>query len=184
MSFFFSFLSSLVFPQIERERERRHIIGYREKQSYSLLIFSDGFLWRIFSLLRAGEVFKYIYLWLEGMGTSCPGFYFAPLPGVLALDSPHLFTTTSVRKLIFLFPTSVDGRSSLFRLRVLANHLASNFFPPLSGDSLGLLYVPVSHSLPIRSPSTNICLFPFWPGFVTLGLTYIISLNGHSLTAC
>ena len=41
MSFFFSFLSSLVFLQIERERERGYIIGYREKQSYSLLIFSD-----------------------------------------------------------------------------------------------------------------------------------------------
>ena len=56
------------------------------------------------------------------------------LPGVLALDS---FATTSVRKLIFLFPTSADGRSSHFRLRVLANHLASIVFPPLSGDSLG-----------------------------------------------
>ena len=60
-----------------------------------------------------------------------------PLPGVLALD---LFAMTSVQKLIFLFPTSADGRSSHFRLRVLANHLASIFFPPLSGDSLGLLY--------------------------------------------
>ena len=71
-----------------------------------------------------------------------------------------------------------------FRFGVLANHLAFIFFLPPSGDSLGLLYVPVPHSLPIRSQSTNICWFPFWPGFATSGLTYIISLNGHSLTAC
>ena len=47
------------------------------------------------------------------------------------------------------------------------------FFLPLSSDSLGLLYVPIPHSLPIRSESANICWFPFWPGFVTSGLTYI-----------
>ena len=82
-----------------------------------------------------------------------------PLPGVLAvLDS---FTTTSVQKLIFLFPISSDGRSSHFRLMVLANHLTSIFFLPLSGDSLGLIYVPVPPSLPIWSQSTNICWFPF-----------------------
>ena len=81
-----------------------------------------------------------------------------------------------------LFP--LTGRRCHFRFRVRANHLAFIFFLPLSGDSLGLLYVPVPHSLPIRSQSTNICYFPFWPGFVTSGLAYIISLNGHSLTAC
>ena len=82
------------------------------------------------------------------------------------------FTTTSVPKLIFLFPISTDGRRGLFLLfGILANHLASIFFLPLSGDSLGLLYVPVPHSLPIRSQSTNICWFPFWPGFVTWTLT-------------
>ena len=82
----------------------------------------------------------------------------------------------------FLFPLMEEG--GYFHLGVLANHLAFIFFLPPSGDSLGLLYVPVPHSLPIRSQSTNICWFPFWPGFVTSGLTYIISLNGHSLTAC
>ena len=111
-----------------------------------------------------------------------PGF--GASPRVWHENPPHLFTTTSVPQLIFLFPISADGRSSHFRLRVLANHLASIFFLPLSGDSLGLLHVPVPHSLPIRSQSTNICWFPFWLGFVTSGLTYIISLNGHSLTAC
>ena len=67
----------------------------------------------------------------------------------------------------FLFPLTEEG--GYFRFGVLANHLAFIFFLPPSGDSLGLLYVPVPHSLPIRSQSTNISWFPFWPGFVTSG---------------
>ena len=59
----------------------------------------------------------------------------------------------------------------------------SIFFLLLSGDSLGLLYVPVPHSLLIRSQSTNICCFPFWPGFVTWGIDQDSSFNGQSL-AC
>ena len=66
---------------------------------------------------------------------------------------------------------------------ILTNHLASLFFLPLSGDLLGLLYVSVPHSLPIRSQSTNICWFPFWPGFVTWGIDLNSSFNGQSL-AC
>ena len=45
---FFSFF----FLQIERERERVYKIGYKEKQSQSYLSYLDGFLWRIFLLLR------------------------------------------------------------------------------------------------------------------------------------
>ena len=93
--------------------------------------------------------------------SSCPRFFLLSLPGAWRQIHPHLFTTTSVPKLIFLFPISTDGRRGLFPLGILANHLASIFFLPLSGDSLGLLYIPVPHSLPIRSQSTNICWFPF-----------------------
>ena len=52
---FFSF----VFIQIERERERKRIykIGYKEKQSQSYLSYLDGFLWRIFLLLRANRLY-------------------------------------------------------------------------------------------------------------------------------
>ena len=99
----------------------------------------------------------------------CPRSFPLSLSGVLAWDS-HPLTTTSSSKLIISFPISADGRSSHFRLRVLANHLASVFFLPLSGDSLGLLYVPVPYTLPIWSQSTNICWFAFWPGFVTWGI--------------
>ena len=80
-----------------------------------------------------------------------------------------------------LFPLTEEG--GYFRFGILANHLASIFFLPLSGDSLGLLYVPVPHSFPIRSQSTNICCFPFWPGFVTWGIDLDSSFNGQSL-AC
>ena len=48
----------------------------------------------------------------------------------------------------------LTGRRCHFRFRVLANHLASIFFLPLSGDSLGLLYVSVPHSLPIWSQTS------------------------------
>ena len=93
------------------------------------------------------------------------------------------FGMTSVPKLIFFFPISTDGKKVPLPFWVLANHLASTFFLPLSGDSLGLLYVPVPHSLPIRSQSTNTCWFPFWPGFVTWGIDLNSSFNGQSL-AC
>ena len=153
MSFFFSFFFSLS-SNWERERVYNWVLGETvSKFTYLISMDSCGEYFLFHRLAK----FLNIYLWLEGMGTSCPGLYFAPLPGVLALDSPHLFTTTSVPKLIFLFPTSADGRTSHFHLRVLANHLAFFFFLPLSGDSLGLLYVPVLPSLPIWSPSTNIC---------------------------
>ena len=81
--------------------------------------------------------------------------------------------------LIPYFRWRKKGAISVFG--VLANHLASIFFLPLSGNSLGLLYVPVPHSLPIRSQSTNICWFPFWPGFVTWGIDLNSSFNGQSL---
>ena len=55
MSFFFSFLSS--FFKL-RERERGYIkIGYKQKQSQSYLSYLDGFLWRIFLLLRADRLY-------------------------------------------------------------------------------------------------------------------------------
>ena len=50
LPFFLSFSLSLNW-------EREYIIGYREKQSYNLLIFSDGFLWRTFALLRADGLY-------------------------------------------------------------------------------------------------------------------------------
>ena len=120
-------------------------------------------------------------------------FFFFPLSKILSafftrslgmgLASSHDDLIFKTDFLIPYFCWRKKGAISAFG--ILANHLASIIFLPLSADSLGLLYVPVPTSLPIRSQSTNICWVPFWPGFVTSGLTYItISLNGHSLTAC
>ena len=126
MSFFFSFLSFSVFLRIERERERKrerererervYKIEYKEKQSQNYLSYLDGFLWRIFLLLRA--LFFY--------------------PEFLALVPS---ATNPVQELIFSFLFSLTGRRCQFRFRVPANHLASTFFLPVSGDSLGLLDV-------------------------------------------
>ena len=144
---FFSFLSSSVFPQTEREREDIWLgIGRNSLKIY--LSYFDGFLWRIFPLLQANRLDVLFSPGLKVWLLLVQDTFHLPLPGVLALDSS---ATTFVQQLIFFFPTSADGRSSHFCLRVLANHfwlLSSSF--PWSGDSLGLLYVTR-----VRLPSTD-----------------------------
>ena len=150
----------------------------------------DGFLRRVFSLLRAGGIYISIVLWLEGIGSSsCPRFFPLSSPGVLAQDSPHLFTVASLFETLLhpefgmrlrsprplfqnwfsysLFP--LTERRCHFRFWVLANHFASIFFLPLSGDFFGLLYVQYLPSLSIRSQSANICWLSLWPTFFTFG---------------
>ena len=81
---FFSF----VFLQIEREREREGVykIGYKEKQSQGYLSYLDGFLWRIFPLLRANRLYAIFNTGLKKMAPSCLRYFFCLLlPGVLAL---------------------------------------------------------------------------------------------------
>ena len=97
----------------------------------------------------------------------------------MGLVSSHDDLSFKTDFLFSYFRWREEGATSV--LGIVANHLASIFFLPLSGDSLGLLYVPVPHSLPIRSKSTNICWFPFWPGFVTWGIDLNSSFNGQSL---
>ena len=110
MSFFFSFLSFSVFLQIERERERGYIkLGIRRNSPKVYISYFDGFLWRIFLLLRA-----------------------LLLPGVLGFSSVRHepCPTTNFSPFFFL----LTGRRCHFRFRVPANHLASTFFLPVSGD--------------------------------------------------
>ena len=94
------------------------------------------------------------------------------LPGVLALGS---LAVTSVQQLIFLLSISADGKESPLP-------------PKGSSQSFGFSLVrwfvtatichPVSHSLSIRSPSTNICfsfngqpkLTQFFVSFLTVNL--------------
>ena len=126
---FFSF----VYLQILRERERGYIkIGYKEKQSQSYLSYLDGFLWRIFFLLRALH-----------------------LPGVLSFSSVRHEPCATTNFLIVYFcwregvPTSVSGSHPIVWL------LSSS---PLARRSVrATICHPVSHSFSIRSPSTNIC---------------------------
>ena len=44
------------------------------RNSLNVYLAFDGFIRRVFSLLRASGFF-YIYLWLEGIGPSCPRFF-------------------------------------------------------------------------------------------------------------
>ena len=90
-----------------------------------------------------------------------------PLPRVLALDS---FAMISVRKLIFFFPTSADGRSSHFRLRVLANHFGF-YLLPSPGQAIWM-----------RSQSTDSLthfLYFLWQAMRNWPIL-LSCLNGHS----
>ena len=122
MSFFFSFLSFSVFLQIERERERERVykIGYKEKQSQSYLSYLDGFLWRIFLLLRADRLYL-IFLVLARR------YFRLLLPGVLGFSSIRHKPCPTTNFLIVYFRWR-EG-SPHFRFGVSANRLASTFLP-------------------------------------------------------
>ena len=57
-----------------RERERVYKIGYKEKQSQGYLSYLDGFLWRIFPLLRANRLYAIFNTGLKKMASSCPRY--------------------------------------------------------------------------------------------------------------
>ena len=104
---FFSFVFSL---SSTWERERRYIkLGIRRNSPKVYLSYFDGFLRRIFLLLRA-----------------------LLLPGVLGFSSVRHEPCPTTNFSLFLF--SLTGRRCHFRFRVPANHLASTFFLPMSGD--------------------------------------------------
>ena len=108
--FLLFFLSFSVFLQIDRERERGYIkLGISRNSPKVYLSYFDGFLWRIFLLLRAFLV-----------------------PGVLGFSSVRHESCPTTNFSLFLF--SLTGRRCHFRLRVPANYLASTFFLPVSGD--------------------------------------------------
>ena len=125
----------------------------------------DGFLRRVFSLLRAGGFIYIALAWRHKVLLVQGSFRF--FTWSLAWDSPPSvhddislqnssspgawhetpFTVTSVPKLIFLFPISAYEKVGYFCFRILANHLASIFFLPLSGNSLGLLSLSPGHRM-------------------------------------
>ena len=128
LPFFISFSLSLNW-----EREREYIVGYWEKQSYNLLIFSDGFMWRKFSLIRADGLYVIfssgLKVWLLLVQDSFRYLYPESWHETRVLSRrPHLQNSFSLP----LFPLTEEG--GYFRFGILANHLASIFFLPLSGD--------------------------------------------------
>ena len=78
MSFFFSFLSSLVFLQIERERVYNWVQG--ETVLKFTYLYDDFPLENIFFFFRIDGIYSCILLWLEGMASTCPR-YFPSSPG-------------------------------------------------------------------------------------------------------
>ena len=125
----------------------------------------DGFLLRVFSLLRASGV---LYIaWLEGVGHLLVQDSFRFSLGISAAVSIYLitsttvlkipvlllrpefdtrfallFTATSVFKTDFLIPISADEKGCYFRFRILANHLASFFCQAIRSDYY--LFPPVT----------------------------------------
>ena len=187
MPFFFSFLSfSFKFRERERERERERVykIWYKEKQSQSYLsYFSTGFHWRIFLLLRANRLYAIFNTGVKNLGPSCPRYsfvFFDPFTGFGSSARYEPCPTTNFLTIYFRcregVPTSVLGSQPIIWL------LSSSSW---SGD---FFRATRCHPSPILFPSghpVQTSVFPFWPGFVTLGLTYIfLCLNGHSLAAC
>ena len=114
MSFFLFFLSFSL--SLNWERGGEYIIGYREKQSYSLLIFSDGFLWRIFSLLRADGLYVIFSSGLKVRVLPLVQDSFRFLYPESGHETRVLSRRPHLQKLIFLFPISTDGRRGLFPL--------------------------------------------------------------------
>ena len=125
---FFSF----VFLQIERERERVYKIGYKEKQSQIYLSYLDGFLWRIFLLLRADRLYLIFWTGLKIRLLLVRDFFFLFYPEYLAFGSVRHEPCPSTNFVFSFFRWREEGATSVFR--VPANHLASTFFLPVSGD--------------------------------------------------
>ena len=141
------------------------------------------FLWRVFLFLRANRLYAIFNTGLKKMASSCLAeFLRLLLPGVLGFGSVSYETCPITNFLIYFrwregVPTSVLGSQPIIWL------LSSS---PWSGDFfLGLLDVTQVPFFFHQVTQYKHLFFPFWPGFVTLGLTYILScFNSHSLTAC
>ena len=108
---------SFVFLQIERERERERVykIGYKEKQSQGYLSYLDGFLWRIFPLLRANRLYAIFNTDLKKMASRVRDILRLLLPRVLGFGSVPYEPCPTTNFLIICFrwregvPTSVLG---------------------------------------------------------------------------
>ena len=113
------------------------MIGYREKQSESLLIFTTTFLWRVFffffSLFSGWRHLFYFRVWLEGRVPfpSCPRYFRLSFPGVLAMGltpSGHDDVWSKTDFLISFFRRREEGTTSVLRSQPII-WLPSSIFP-------------------------------------------------------
>ena len=114
------------------ERERVYKTGYKEKQSQSYLSYLDGFLWRIFLLLRADRLYLIFSTGLKIRLLLVRDFLRLLLPGVLGFGSVRHEPCPTTNFFFYFFRWREEGATSVFR--VPPNHLASTFFLPVSGD--------------------------------------------------
>ena len=92
-----------------------------------LILFFDGFHWRIFLLLRANRLYAIFNTGLKNSGPSCLRYSFVFYPEYWVWFVSPLRTLPNNSLFYFLFP--LTGRSLHFRFGVSANHLASLFLP-------------------------------------------------------
>ena len=176
-SFLFFRLQSFLYWEKERERERER--GYIKLgiRRTGLKVYLSFFFFRRSS---CGEYFLFyglidfmlflVLAWRNGSFVSEIFFSSSFTRSTWLWFRPPRTLSNNYFSLFLFSPT---GRRCHFRFRVPANPLASTLFLPVSGDSLGLLDVT---PYPILYPSCHqvqTSVFPFWLGFVTLGLTHI-----------
>ena len=138
----FLLFCSFVFLQIVRERERVYKIGYKEKQSQSYLSYLDGFLWRIFLLLRTDRIYLIFSTGLKIRLLLVRDFLRLLLPGVLGFGSVRHEPCPTTN---FFFSFFADGKKVPL---------------PFLGSQPIICLLPSSFPCQAtrgRSPSTNIC---------------------------
>ena len=177
---FFSF----VFLQIEREREWYIKLGIRRySPKVTYLIFRRGSTGESFFFYGLIDFMLFLTLaWRKWLLRVSHNFFVFFYPEYLAFGYVSYEPCPKTNFLTINFrwregvPTSVLGCQPIIWL------LSSSSW---SGD---FFRATRCHPSPILFPSghpVQTSVFPFWTGFVTLGLTYILScLNGHSLAAC
>ena len=148
LSSFLFFRFQSFFKLRKRERERGYIkLGIRRNSpKVTYLILMDS----------CGESFFFY------------GLYF--YPEFLALVPT---ATNLVQLLTFLLSISADEKGSPLPFQGPSQSFGFSLLPPWPGDPLGILYVT---PYPILFPSghqVQTSVFPFWLGFVTLGLIHI-----------
>ena len=114
------------------------------------------FLWRIFPLLRANRLYAIfntgLKKWLLRVRDILFVFFY---PEYLALVPS---ATNPVQQLTFLLSISTDGKESPLPFRGPRQSFGFSLLPSRVRRLLRATRChPVSHSLSIRSPSTNIC---------------------------